>query len=250
LGTWNNALRLAGLGVPHFIGYTTEDCIKELKRVHRLLGHAPTISDFEQHAHFCWYVVFRRFGSWNKGLKSAGMKINQRTPRTYLLYRQVQQLAQKARITTKAEFYAWERPRGVPSSPYEVYKNSGWVNWNIFLGTRERFNHLSYKQVQILVQKAGIETGRQFRAWHKPLGVPSNPNKIYKGWKNWKEFFGTGTTDFVTYEVARKLVHKARVTTWKEFYAWERPRGVPSAPNRIYKNKGWKNWYSFLGKSR
>ena len=78
-GTWNNALRLAGLSVSNFIGYTKDDCIRELKRVRRLLGHSPTISDFEQHAHFCWYVVFRRFGSWNKGLQAAGFSLNKYT---------------------------------------------------------------------------------------------------------------------------------------------------------------------------
>ena len=110
---------------------------------------------------------------------------------------------------------------------------------------------LPYKEAQKIVQKAGIKTQKEFNAWKpKPLGVPSAPDKTYKGkgWKNWPEFFGTGTTDYVLYKEAQKIVQKARVKTQREFHAWKRPVGVPSSPHTTYKGKGWKSYPEFFGR--
>ena len=114
---------------------------------------------------------------------------------------------------------------------------------------RLRCEPLPYAEAKKLVQKARVKTQREFKAWKRPDGVPSHPEGAYagKGWTNWKEFLGTGTTDFVSYEKTQKIVKKAGIKTWEEFQAWKRPDGVPSNPDKKYKGKGWKSWPEFLG---
>ena len=109
---------------------------------------------------------------------------------------------------------------------------------------------LPYAEAQKIVQKTGIKTKDEFRAWKRPDGIPSAPEVIYKGkgWDSWPEFFGTGTTDYVSYEKAQKIVRKAGIKTATEFWAWKlKPEGMPSTPYVIYKDKGWESWQEFFG---
>jgi hypothetical protein len=113
---------------------------------------------------------------------------------------------------------------------------------------RVPFVALSYKEAQKIVQKAGIKTKREFRAWKRPEGIPSNPNTTYKGkgWKSWEKFLGT---EWLSYAEAQKIVKRAGIKTWGEFYAWKpKPWGVPSNPDKVYEGEGWKSWEKFFGK--
>ena len=107
-----------------------------------------------------------------------------------LSYKEAQKIVQKAGIQNAREFYARKpKPEGVPSQPYVIYKGKGWKNWPEFFGTE----WLSYAEARRIVQKAGIKTWKEFRAWKHPVGVPSNPDTTYKGkgWKSYPEFLGT-----------------------------------------------------------
>ena len=109
---------------------------------------------------------------------------------------------------------------------------------------------LPYKDAQKLVQQAKLKSAREFYAWEKPEGCPSQPSNTYRdrGWANWPEFLGTGTTDYVSYEKAQKIVRKAGIKTATEFWAWKlKPEGMPSTPYVIYKDKGWESWQEFFG---
>ena len=160
-----------------------------------------------------------------------------------LPYAEAKKLVQKARVKTWREFRAWKRPVGVPSHPDKVYVGKGWKSWEKFLDTE----WLSYAEAQKIVQKTGIKTAIEFYAWKRPEGVPSAPNETYKGkgWKSWEKFLDT---EWLSYAEAQKIVQKTGIKTGREFKAWKpKPFGVPSAPDRNYKGKGWANWPEFLG---
>ena len=99
-----------------------------------------------------------------------------------------------------SEFKAWKHPDGVPSNPNLFYKNKGLEkSWFEFFGREQKkstrkyeWNWLPYVEAQKIVQKARVKTPREFYAWKRPDGVPSNPHMTYKGkgWKSYPEFFG------------------------------------------------------------
>ena len=56
---------------------------------------------------------------------------------------------------------------------------------------------------------------------------------------------------FRTFSDARKFVHSLQLDSkkyWKEYYkSGKKPIDIPAAPDRIYKNKGWKGMGDWLG---
>jgi len=61
--------------------------------------------------------------------------------------------------------------------------------------------------------------------------------------------FGLGKSKqtWVPYTAACKIVRKAGIKTFEQFYSWNRPQGMPSNPNQTYRNTGWSSWKEFLG---
>ena len=43
-----------------------------------------------------------------------------------------------------------------------------------------------------------------------------------------------------------KKIKLDSVTDWRNKYAKIRNKKIPSTPDRVYKNKGWKGWPDFL----
>ena len=37
---------------------------------------------------------------------------------------------------------------------------------------------------------------------------------------------------------------------WREFYKKNKPKNLPSAPNKTYENSGWNGFGDFLGKEK
>eukprot|EP00227_Mantoniella_beaufortii_P001599 CAMPEP_0197613158 /NCGR_PEP_ID=MMETSP1326-20131121/58686_1 /TAXON_ID=1155430 /ORGANISM="Genus nov. species nov., Strain RCC2288" /LENGTH=98 /DNA_ID=CAMNT_0043181997 /DNA_START=202 /DNA_END=495 /DNA_ORIENTATION=+ len=62
---------------------------------------------------------------------------------------------------------------------------------------------------------------------------------------------GTGGHPTVhSYDVARGVVVAAKlrnVAAWRRWSATERPQGVPGAPNKVYKDRGWRGYDHWLG---
>jgi hypothetical protein len=74
-GTWNKALKAAGLEPNKIDKVTKTQALAELKRVAKQLGHTPTAAEFRNHGSMCADPFTTLFGSWNKALKATGLKI-------------------------------------------------------------------------------------------------------------------------------------------------------------------------------
>ena len=84
------------------------------------------------------------------------------------------------------------------------------------------------------------------------MGLPALPYEFYKGkgWIDWYSFFGNSKVSFPTYEEAQKIVHENGITSSDDYKSYYKELGLPSNPHVFYKNRGWIDWYDFLGKSR
>ena len=103
----------------------------------------------------------------------------------------------------------------------------------------------------------------------KPNDIPDAPGRFYKknnGWKGMGDWLGN--EDKVISDEARRKMSEARKGRWRPFeeargfvrslklrgkrewqqYAktGERPDDIPSHPEKIYKNNGWKDWVDWL----
>ena len=93
----------------------------------------------------------------------------------------------------------------------------------------------------------------------KPRDIPSAPHVAYKnkGWESLGNWLGTGRKadhlkNFKSFEEARDIVRTFDLTGQKEWRVFcksgNKPEEIPSAPERVYKDKGWISMKDWLGK--
>jgi len=95
-----------------------------------------------------------------------------------------------------------------------------------------------------------------------PLNIPKQPQITYRGngWISWGHWLGTDSVSniqrnrsFLHYQDAKKKIQPYiklhGITSKRKWYKHSGliPDGVPSCPNRTYKNKGWVSWADWLG---
>lgn len=72
-GSWNDGLRAAGLPVQRYRTLSDDDLLDELRRLADTVGRPPTCAEMREDGHFNPSTYAMRFGSWNDGLRAAGL---------------------------------------------------------------------------------------------------------------------------------------------------------------------------------
>lgn len=116
-----------------------------------------------------------------------------------------------------------------------------------------------FEEAREYMRALRLPTSTAFYPWtasdDRPKDIPSNPQVTYKGlgWKSWKDYIGVGrkprTEPWIPYDLARRMVVILGFND-KEYKSWTKNSGclgLPCNPERVYKNKGWKNWTHYLG---
>ncbi len=180
-----------------------------------------------------------------------------RRPRTtkvaFVAYAVASSFAQRAGITSRADYKAWDpKPPGVPHSPESVYEDE-WQSWGSFLNTGRRPQRrlMTYLEAQHQAQSAGITSAQAYREWTKPEGMPSNPNRAYLNeWRGWGHFLGTKRSfrkTTLSYSEASSRARAAGIETAAQYslIAATDPN-LPRWPERVY-GAEWRGWRGFLG---
>lgn len=154
----------------------------------------------------------------------------------------------------------------IPSSPQKVYKNLGWVNWANWLGTEniatQKKITIDYSEAEKFVRNLNLKSVKEWREYiksgKKPAFLSYNPERTYKniGWVSYGKFLGSGQIaakykKFETFEKAKKIVKKQKLSTLLEYTKWRRLNSnyrLPSRPPIHYKNQGWIDWNDFFGR--
>ena len=119
----------------------------------------------------------------------------------------------------------------------------------------------SFKEARKFVHSLKLKSNKKWRVYcrsgKRPVDIPTNPNRIYKKeWTTWGDWFGTGTIakyyiKYRPFREARKFVCSLKLknqSDWREYTkSGKKPADIPSDPNVVYKNKGWKNLGDWLG---
>ena len=158
-----------------------------------------------------------------------------------------------------------KKPKDIPSRPDVKYKE--WISYPDFLGTVT----MSYKNHQFwpflesrdYVRKlhlSGVTEWKKFSTSKKrPIQLPSAPDQHYKKqgtWTNWADFLGTDNVAFNqikyrNFKHARIFAHSLKLkntTEWRKYCkSGQRPKDIPSNPDKRYKGKGWIGFGDWLG---
>ena len=154
-------------------------------------------------------------------------------------------------IKTQEQYSSSIKDLGLPAHPERCYKDKGWTGWYDFIG-KKKPSFPEYEEAKRLVKENGINGIKEYRLFSKDLGLPTNPHQYYKdkGWTDWDDFFGKEKADYPEYEEAKRLVKENGINSCKEYKLFSKDLGLPYAPDLYYKDKGWTNWYDFLGKEK
>ena len=153
-----------------------------------------------------------------------------------------------------------KKPKTIPNRPDAAYKGKGWKGYGDFLGTGriapKNIDYLPFEKVKEFARGLDLRSKEEWFTYSKnnkkPYGIPATPNRIYKDeWIDWADFLGNG---FLTFEEAREYVRGLGLTGRKKWVKYctsdQKPDNIPSSPDIVYKEKGWKDWNDFLGYSK
>lgn len=209
--------------------------------------------------------------------------------RVFLPFEQARSIARSKKMKANKEWRVWakssERPLNIPSKPDRVYKEKGWIGWGDWLGTGKRAtkttDFLPFEEARAFARKLNLKlkgTPKQDPkklSWInyvkgnlknnlglKPDNIPAAPDRYYKktGWVSYADWLDSNNLSgrqradlFLPFEDARKIVRNKKFSSRKEFKNWcskERPQGIPSNPNKVYKKDGWISMHDWLGKKQ
>ncbi len=157
-------------------------------------------------------------------------------------------------------------PKDIPSSPWGVYKEEGWISMGDWLGTGRVADQLrkyrSFKKARLYPRSLKLKSQKEWRSLKEsgklPQDIPANPDQTYrtKGWLGFGDWLGTGKVAhknrvFLPFILARDFARKLNLssrTEWLNFTKSGRlPSNIPTAPWRSYKSLGWIDWVDWLG---
>jgi len=147
------------------------------------------------------------------------------------------------------------KPYDIPSHPRITYKNSGWISFQDWVGSKWA-EWVPYYEASNYVKKLNLTSVswiQYAKSDLRPINIPANPNKIYKnkGWSNWTDFLGTQYNQFKTFNDARIFTHSLKLKTKDDWYKYwrknKRPNDIPASPSGTYADNGWISWADWLG---
>jgi len=189
--------------------------------------------------------------------------------RKYKPFVEARNYVQKLGLKKQHDWYKFvksnKKPVDIPTDPFAVYKNKGWKSFGDWLGT----GSIAYrykvwrpfpearKYVRSLGLKSETEWRKYYKSGKKPGDIPAGPKQVYKKeWKSLGDWLGTGRIadqlkQYRPFPEARAFIHSLKLksqTDWNRYYkSSKKPRDIPSAPERVYKNKGWTSMGEWLG---
>jgi len=111
----------------------------------------------------------------------------------YSTFEKAKRAVRRLNIKSQSEYYEHykEDPR-LPSQPYNIYADKGWINWFNLFGKPTPVFYSTYKEAKRAVQRSNIKSQDEYKKRYKEdPRLPSNPNIFYKdkGWIGFFDFF-------------------------------------------------------------
>lgn len=193
--------------------------------------------------------------------------------KTYRTFEDAKKYVIKLGIKSQNEWNVYaksggDKPDDIPYKPQRTYQ-SEWISWGDWLGTNRIADNkkelCTFIEARNFARSLNLLSSSQWsefcKSGNKPINIPTDPRKVYRNeFVNMQDFLGyneilkyQGKKDiWLNYEDAKKIIKTLKIKSGKEFKKFRKNEmfnnNIPSKPDIIYKNKGWKGWGDFLGK--
>lgn len=216
----------------------------------------------------CPHLVYKGRGwiSWGDWL-GTGFIAPQK--RCFRAYKQARKYARSLKLKGVSGWLLFcksgKRPEDIPARPNNTYRHQGWSSWADWLGTEnvapQKRLFREFKKARNFARslklKSQLDWKRYSKEGSRPSDIPAAPHRVYHGagWVSWGNWLGTDNIatqliEFKSFREARKLVRGLNlksINEWKQFYIQQKPKDIPSTPDRTYRNSGWISYKDWLG---
>lgn len=190
----------------------------------------------------------------------------------YLTYEDLKEYVKKNNILTKDQYINHVSTtyivdgKNIPYNPNTFYSKEIWEGWSLFLRGviyKKNYNgtYYSYLECKKAIIKYNFTSKDNFLKRIKDIikediRIPYSPSTIYKKeWEGWIEFLDTDNyieqiEKLVDFEIARDYARSLNLKLskqWASIKFSDLPKGMTKKPYKLYKEKGWIDWYDFLG---
>jgi hypothetical protein len=120
-----------------------------------------------------------------------------------------------------------------------------WISWSDWLGTNNRFygnnSFLTYDESKQIVSKLNIKTKKEWEIFckqNKISNIPRCPDKTYKEWISWSDWFGIKSrTDknYETFESFIKILNDLNIHSKNKYISLYKKYNLPINPLSFYK---------------
>jgi hypothetical protein len=187
--------------------------------------------------------------------------------RQYLNFQEARQIARNLELKSQTDWFKFVKKNsieGIPNKPNETYKTD-WISWGDWLGTGKiatsKRQYLNFSMAKEFIKPLRLKTVKEWMLYSKSgklrSDIPSNPQRTYKtDWISWGDWLGTNTVsskkrDFLPYEDFKKYIQELGIKNtreWKQFLKSDlKPEFIPTNPETVYKNSGWKGKKELFG---
>ena len=243
-----------------------------------LLGKPPKPFDIPSTPH----EIYKQQG-WCGLVDWLGTRTEDGFLRKYRRFKQAREFVQALELKDRDEWLQYcggelpgqlPKPDDIPTKPSHAYKDEGWKSLGDWLGTG-RFHQINlrpFRKARAFVRSLKLQSVAEWKRYckgempdkrPKPVDIPASPQPVYQhqGWAGMGDWLGTGTIapqlrTYRPFKEARDSVHTLKLKTlaeWKQYCKGEltdKPRktdDIPSRPQRVYQDKGWKGIRDWLG---
>ena len=123
---------------------------------------------------------------------------------SFLPFERARAFAHTLKLRSKREWMEWsksgQRPMNIPGTPYQTYRDGGWVSWPDWLGYERQCaapgSFLPFERGRIFVHTLKLKGQKEWHEWSKsaqrPVNIPSHPDRTYRddGWVSWSDWLG------------------------------------------------------------
>jgi superfamily II DNA or RNA helicase len=193
--------------------------------------------------------------------------------RVHLPFAEARAFARSLGLKSGAEWRTYsksgKKPDDLPATPETIYRRKGWSGWGDWLGTgyiaHALRRHRPFAEARAFVRSLGLKNVSEWKSFarsvKKPHDIPNHPERIYRtdGWAGFGDWLGTGyiapaLRKFRRFNEARaygRSLGLGSEAEWRAFAKSERkPTDIPSGPDDVYADTGWRGWGDWLGTGR